>query len=259
MKTSQFKPFFTKDLIVDKGEPVNAFWGYHLGNNYTRLMGVDGTLYFKARRPWNWEQGFEDLYFDVPIGNYGFHSVPVVQLFNTTIAETSYGTVLAYGLDYGMQLTTDLNQDANRISIYIDPSNDEHGFNANEVENLMRGCKIAGHWFAIMTTVSEELMFVTNYEINYTPVEGMKYGKFNANLEVQRGWYVSSPDNHTAGDKVLIMPNDGVRLIPDVTTSVGTNLYPNSPLVEGIMDTEKLRVRWLYDYPGTVMYKIFGV
>jgi len=47
-QNNPFENFHCFDLLCDDGEPGNAFWGYHVANNFSRLMGVEGTAYFES-------------------------------------------------------------------------------------------------------------------------------------------------------------------------------------------------------------------
>lgn len=252
MKTNPNKPFFTRDLIVDQGEPINSFWGYHIANNYDRLMGVDGTIFFKSRPPTLGDE-VTDVYFDIPLGNLGLRSIPIVQFYTAHVeTQTSY-TISTPGVhDFHVTLLSEEGPDDPILSAAIDLSKPEDYKLSKACKEFLVREDAAGKGFYLSFGAGVEVAFVKKYYI----VDNA-FGKMLLSLETERGWDVTGGESHALGEAVYFISHDG--LVKNETTTVATTWHINSPLVEGVMDAEKLRVRWLWDGPGTVYYKIFGV
>lgn len=255
MRTSPFKPLFTKDLVVDQGEPINAFWGYHLANNYTRLMGLDGTVFFGARdlaapNP-------QQLYFDVPVSQFSFHAAPIVQLYTSKIQQHVDGTVFFHGYDWGAVMMTDCEDWDRMVSIKIANQEKQHE-QAEAFHNMCEHYVNLGIGIGIKTETNDEVLMCKKFNDGYLTDQTTGEAWYWMQAEVVRGWGWSDPMPQLKGAKVYIAAPDGKMITETVTSYMGTFLSPNSPLVEGILDAEKLRIRWLHDLPGTVYYKIFG-
>lgn len=106
-KTNPQAPFYGEDLIPEEGEPGNAFWAYHVGNNIARLLNVDGTIIvpeYKDRRdpladPNVWTFGRGDDYMwvvDIPTEKLGFRAAPYVQFTADVASEEVAGLATLY-------------------------------------------------------------------------------------------------------------------------------------------------------------------
>lgn len=258
MRNFKQRQFFTNDLYLDEGEPGNALWGYQLGNNFGRILGIQGSVAMKAQTV----PGFVSVgqtneisftynrdnqsFVDIPVKNLSLQHAPVVELWagisHVTITSTVY-IPTRWNYSGRHSLTTPL-YGGNEVLIYLEDFPDDLTLDT-DLNN--------GDGTLTFGNSSEEVMYCApNNWFKYTYSDHAEYHLF-----VTRGWAGSPILEYGTGVPWSVNQAYGVNIGQTVTNNPA-GFYHNPPFVEAYLDSEKLRIRWMYDSDGVVYYRIFG-
>jgi len=212
-------------------------WGYHIANNLSRIMSVEGTVYFPeftgAIQP-------EPRIADVTVANLGLTFAPVIQFSSVGPFITATTYVVSHESD--LRLMVDIRDETQTFFAYGGP------FKAPVGPNMPVDIKLGN-------TNNEVLGCV------YTYAEGLirdKLLQYNFVIK-ERGKYSTQKENIDVSETTDPIVN--VRIVDSATPTILTREEYHSinpPWVEGYLDQDKLRIRWLHNSAGTVIYKIFG-
>lgn len=241
MRTANpFNKFFTADLVVDDAEPGNALWGYHIANNLSRITSVEGTAVFPAYGdPLQGAITGALRFVDVPTGHLAFASAPAIQftvknsiiISNATTFTTSYPT--------GWVLENDLVPLDDHFYALGPPF--DIRFYSGQILDLKLG-----------ENDSEVLncMYLTQF---YGVGPDRNQSRYTFQI-LARNRYDTPAGDGLTGENVRVVTSAQYTILSSRTEYDTIN----PPYVEGYLDQDKLRIRWLNQSEGTVYYKIFG-
>jgi hypothetical protein len=263
--------FFTEDLYPEEGETGNAFWGYHIANNFGRLSGIIGTVFFDA------SQG---LFVDnthsisIPIDRFRFKSAPMCQLTSLE-PDYSLGTVLTIGTNtaprgWGLTPQAYLSYQT-PLNIAQELETEDPYFVPTIYDPDDRIYIKLGHTSG--SPAHDELMPLISYMQTRSPsIHTLGWWTWFRWYIVGRGGLETTPDNYDAGLNIYVVGRHGGQTygsyytIPEgnswqqiYTFSGNTSDQTQPAWVEAYMDSSALTIRWLKSNPGTVVYRIFGV
>ena len=251
-KTNPYSKFFTRGLYPRSGGIGDAFWAYHVSNNFGRLLNVDGTCMFKSN-----EIGWEN-YRVAYINMYDLKckAVPIVQFTAVTRAPDS-ATVYAYGRLFNGTLDWDRNTLWGR-----EPGEGfTFGTGINSYEDIPPELRGTGNIYFKVGTRTDELIMGYLQRANVTPNRSWIAGQPQMFLswtisDIHRGYGPTTNQDYYLGEAFnYVSPTSWNRTIlsDDLMYSV------NPPFVVGDLLNGVLTIRWLHNDEGTVYFKIFGV
>lgn len=268
-------------MYPEFNETGNAFFGYHLANNFSRILALSGTAYFgNTYTPM--PNGYPARVFDFPIDNMQFTSAPVVQLWsiddNFTIS-----TVYTRATTVGATLFYDIvNSEITNPQVGIVTS----VWSADGANPPLVGR--VGEYLKIGET-SSELMQIFDFQQLIAIDWGA--GHLPARYEWQRRYVLTrgvlSTDiqgSYTAGANIYHVGEEGTAILNleaatfantqswgQSLSSAGSSISLNPSWVEAYLDPQKLRIRYLNGnyvmsngvpnslQTATVIFRIFGV
>jgi hypothetical protein len=235
-KTNPWEKVFTRDLIVDDDETANAFWGYHIGNNFGRLLGIDGTLMFEAATP--------SL---TPTARVGIESLqlthaPIIQAYSRTdfLHEVTIRTV-----------TKELPNAGGGVAIPILTHHTRLWFGPYISQGPPTGLPLVGDEITVGDNFpsNEEVMLIN--EADAFPA--VPPTQWLIRYRVQRG-YRETPIHSYGEDELLYRVTDVT--LSDVEVQDYYKSWP--PYLEAFAEQEVVTFKWMIGYGGTVYFKIFG-
>lgn len=252
-RANPFTRFFTKGLYPGVGIG-DAFWGYHVANNIARLLNVDATLYFRAPEPETSGQETSAMgqVVVMAIGDLKLTVPPVVQFTSAVEYNTSYGTLLIYGINSGwgtLEYTLD------------DPTESAHFYLSTSVNEGDYGILQGGdNWWGVLGNELIDFNVETAqriYNSSYDTYSWVAYCNFSPNGRGLRGSPVSM---HMYGTPLLFVPDIfNPDYVSATTLSFNETRHIINPWwVQGVISGENLVVTWLHPTSGTVYVKIFG-
>lgn len=298
-KTNPQAPFYGEDLIPEEGEPGNAFWAYHVGNNIARLLNVDGTIIvpdYKDRRspvadPNMWQWGVHDDYMwvvDIPTEKLGFRAAPYIQFTADVASEEVAGPATIYldpslltGFIDGRHATIGYVDDTRLYFTYhrMDP------FESNYAVPFKTPSRLGqrdGDWMMPESWDGRDMPLYRGYELMYFLPASEKDGPFKYQT-VENGvtWYhwevsaglarhilnygMPSPLQFTRGQ---VLTGTYLWFLPTISPQGIAVERPitrsvvrelNPPYIEAYLDARRLRIKWMLLMGGTIYYKIYGV
>lgn len=269
-QTNPWEQFFVNAVLPEDGEIGDAFWGYHTANNIARLMNVDGTLFFPpVLNPTPvMDEYYREAY--IPTSQLSFHAAPVIQFSvhypgSRTFSRTTGISVPVFGLTLTDVPSWD-NPDAidddpyNKLTIQSDCSKIAVRFDDELGYYVPDWSQIVDKFYGRLGTDEEIMIFIVD-SIELAPGEswpdsldelGNTYLYIQCTIE--RGKYGTDIELHSDGLQVYRV--DDITVTETVTPNI---FLLNPPWVQGILDAQKLTVRWMSKESGTVYFKIFGV
>lgn len=274
-QTNPGNKFFTEDLYPDIDETGNAFWGYHVANNFSRLLSLSGTAYFHAGLL---PDAGQDLFVDVPIDKYQFEHAPIVQFWST---EDNYIVSTVYAR---ATTTIDPIVSSGGRTVYAYPSFGQRLDVVQMVQTYYEdvpGEPVVDSDYLKIGNTSTELMPIVSFSqtrSGLTPPYTWTrwYRAYRGGLETTPEAYaIDSPiyivgPNGTTGDGLSWPPPESNNKSWGKELSIsGSSVRYQPAWVEGYFDSAKLRIRWLRVAPsfigggiaraGTVFFRIFGI
>lgn len=252
-RTSPFTRFFTKNIYPAVGVG-DAFWGYHVANNISRLLNVDATLYFEAPTPDEPGQPTDALGQSavLPVGDLKLNFPPVIQFTSAISFNTTFGTILIYGEDRGW----------GTLEYTIFENEGEHFYLSTSVDDGDTGVLQGGdNWWGVFG--NELVDFNVEYtQSRYNAVSDTYSWIAYCNFSPQgRGLLGSPKTSHIVGSPLLYVPDIyNVAYVSATTLNFDETRHVINPWwVQGVLSGETLLVTWLHPANGTVYVKIFGV
>jgi hypothetical protein len=237
------KKFYWEDLIPEPWEVGNAMWGAHIGNNFERVLGVDGTIFIPAVIDLQTGQTGKDRIYYLPVNSYQFHAIPIVQIISRISVPYSGGTTFANdAIDVGWTLRESLNSsDTQFWALYY--SNSLTPPPVLKPENIFR-----------IGLSQDELIRVITHEVTDRTAPN-DVGTWISKLNVARG---VSPytgiDTYLGGNKLYRVTQWAGTFLNGTMTY--TDLNP--PFAQVVFDGQSLIFNWMHDAGGTIYYKVFG-
>lgn len=241
--------FFTADLFPEDGETGNALWGYHIANNFLRLMAVEGTVYFGTSNLPISIAPFPSPYVvgtyriaDIPIANLSLHAAPIVQFaaLRPRVFETA--TTYTTSLETGLKLTNDVKPQDLGISCVSE---------SQDLRFILQTL-LPQEYDVKLGENDSEVLLVRNNGWMFDESVGQYFYFFNI---IQRNRYSTPSGLHNSGENFRLITT--ARM--DTALSAATLWEINPSYVEGYLDQQKLRIKWMLHDAGTLVYKIFGV
>jgi hypothetical protein len=237
--------FHYEDIIPEPFELNNALWGAHIGNNFDRLLAVDGTIFFNPIPPgFSYEDVTKRIYY-LPLDVYEFHTMPIIQIMTSIDYDYTIATTLvSRSSETGWTLNGGPVSSSDEIFVaYIDSINQPQPFPA---EQLIR-----------LGLSQDELMLVRSMRFK----DRTTYGdttRWMYEFNCSRGWspYTGS-DSYTGVEKIYSV--DYSDISATVLNYTAGTYELNPPHAQVVVDGQSAIFTWGNSSSGTLYYKIFGV
>lgn len=253
-KANPNRRFTAEDILPEKFDMLNAFWGANIGNNFERILGVDGTIYFNFSSNDFVGQGLDANYVDstrrmyyLPMSALELHAVPIVQ----TVArlETPYNISTTL-----VPFKPEMVNEWRNFTPNVGPLDTSFTAVTDRDSSMSEPPFYQNGKLFKLGMVQDEIMRVTSHVL-LAKTELGALTRYTSLVQMQRAVFPNTgSDSYPGGEQMLDVYEYSA------TNLSGTSSYTdlNPPYVQTLYDGESLIFNWLNDSGGTLYYKVFG-
>jgi hypothetical protein len=258
MQNNPFSPFFSRNILPDDGEVGNAFWAHHISNNFSRLLSLQGTVYFGSLNSGGDRTGPQCGTAYIPVGMCGFSSPPIVQLAAWQSNPEALSRAEATYQSAGLGLASDI-----RV---LDETFSAGGWGDSAKPSNMH---FVLNESSVFTFGAEELFYATPVSWTEFPnynSYGDTYHQYEFRFDVRGAFMTRRPFQSGENPYIDDMWIEYAAFTPlwtvsrplIVTTGAVSRYAINPYYVSAKYNGDMVIINWYHDGAGTVAYQIFG-